>query len=178
MGEGAVPRLMKRIWIPVIISILAISALTAPKTYAVAPSTALPVNASPALSGASPEGFTTSSVAEYIELQAILAGINPIDAQWIVNHESQDGQNLSGDDGQSIGYWMISEKYHPEVGRACSLSLQCSTAWSMRWIAKGHITEWSTWACRYAWYPDATSTLGPALANYEEPKYCKGASSN
>lgn len=172
MGEGAVPRLMKRIWIFAIISIFAISALIAPKTYAVAPSTTLPVNASPASSSASPEGFTTSSVAEYITQQAIAYGINPIDAQWIVSHESQDGQNLSGDDGQSIGFWMISEKYHPEVGRACSLSLQCSTAWSLNWIAKGHISEWSTWSCRYAWYPDATSTLGPAPAGYQQPKYC------
>ena len=176
MGEGAVPRLMKRIWIPAIISILAISsifALGTPKTYAVAPSTTLPVNALPALSGASPEGFTTSSVVEYITQQAKVAGINPLYAQWIVSHESQDGQNLSGDDGQSIGYWMISEKYHPEVGKACSLSLQCSTAWSLNWIAKGHISEWSTWACRYAWYSDATSTLGPAPAGYKEPKYCR-----
>ena len=164
---------MKRIWIPAIISILAISALIAPKTYAVAPTTTLPVKAPPALSGASHEGFTTSSVAQYVEQQAILAGINPIYVQWIVSHESQDGQNLSGDDGQSIGYWMISEKYHPEVGKACSLSLQCSTAWSLNWIEEGHISEWSTWSCRYAWYREATSTLGAAPTDYKEPKYCR-----
>jgi hypothetical protein len=173
MGEGAFPRLMKRIWIPAAISILVISALIAPKTYAVAPSTTLPVNAPPALSSASPEGFTTSSVAEYIEQQALLARINPIDAQWIVSHESQDGTNLYGDDDQSLGPWMISTVWHPEVGRACSLSLQCSTSWSLNWIAKGHIAEWSTWSCRYAWYPNATSTLGPAPTGYKEPKYCK-----
>jgi hypothetical protein len=81
------------------------------------------------------------------------------------------------DDGQSLGYWMISTIYHPEVGRACSLSLRCSTAWSIAWIKKGNIDQWTTWACRYAdnakWaYHDTTSTLGPAPKDYVIPKRC------
>jgi hypothetical protein len=120
-------------------------------------------------------GISTTTVAAYVTQQAKLYGIDPTKALWIVSHESQLGQNLYGDDGQSLGPWMISTIWHPEVGRACSLSLQCSTAWSLSWIKKnaGNIEQWSTWSCRFAWYPAATSTLGPAPAGYKEPQYCK-----
>jgi hypothetical protein len=100
-------------------------------------------------------------------------GVNPVNSAWIVDHESMDGQNLSGDDGQSLGYWMISRKYHPEVSVSSSMNLVSSTAWSLNWIKQGHIDQWSTWACRYAWYTDATSTLGAAPKEYKEPNYCK-----
>ena len=94
----------------------------------------------------------TSSIREYVVEQANIYGVDPIKALWIVSHESQMGQNLEGDDGQSLGYWMISTVYHPEVGRACSLNLQCSTSWSLNWIKKGNINQWSTWKYRCKWY--------------------------
>lgn len=60
---------------------------------------------------------------------------------------------MRGDDGQSRGYWMISDVYHPEVSTACADDLACSTDWSLQWIAAGHIDQWSTWKYRCTWYP-------------------------
>jgi hypothetical protein len=96
---------------------------------------------------------------DYVVSQAKIAGVDPIDALWIVSHESQLGQNLYGDDGQSLGFWQISTIYHPEVGRACSLNLQCSTAWSLNLIKTGGIEQWSTWRFRFKWYPDENPPL-------------------
>lgn len=59
---------------------------------------------------------------------------------------------MRGDDGQSWGYWMISDVYHPEVSTACADSLKCSTEWSLEWILAGHIEQWSTWRFRFKWY--------------------------
>jgi hypothetical protein len=97
---------------------------------------------------------TTSTVAAYIRQEAISYGVSPTEALWIVSHESQDGQNMRGDDGQSRGYWMISSVYHPEVSTACVDNLQCSTDWSLKWILAGHINQWSTWRFRFKWYAD------------------------
>jgi hypothetical protein len=73
---------------------------------------------------------------------------------WIVSHESQDGQRMRGDDGQSRGWWMISSIYHPEASTACADDLACSTDWSLKWILAGHISQWSTWKYRFEWYAD------------------------
>jgi hypothetical protein len=96
-----------------------------------------------------------AEVDAYVRAQAVLLGVNPNIASFIVSHESQDGQNMSGDDGQSRGYWMISRIYHPEVSDACADDLACSTIWSLRWILAGHINEWSTWRFRCEWYQGA-----------------------
>ena len=128
-----------------------------------------------AISGQKPAGIpnSTSSVFAYITEQAKKAGINPIDIQWIAIHESQLGQNLVGDDGDSLGYFMVDSKYHPEVSRACALSLQCSTAWSLPRI-KSDPDMWSTFACRYVWfYKDAVATFGLPPTDYVRPRYCK-----
>ena len=87
-------------------------------------------------------------MAEYIAQEALFFGVNPIDANWIVSHESQDCQRLSGDDGQSRGCWMISSVWHPEVSKACAEDLQCSTDWSLKRTLAGHISEGSTWKYR------------------------------
>jgi hypothetical protein len=113
------------------------------------------------------------AVRAYVTAEAHLYGVSTTQALWILDHESQDCQNLYGDDGQSIGCWMISRVYHPEVSDACAMDLTCSTPWSLAWIKSGHANQWSTWLCRYAWYPDATSTLGPAPEGYKTPKICK-----
>jgi hypothetical protein len=99
------------------------------------------------------EPLNSSTVAAYVRQEALAYGVNPVDALWIVSHESQDGQNMRGDDGQSRGYWMISDVYHPEVSTACVDNLQCSTDWSLNWIKAGHIDQWSTWKYRFEWYP-------------------------
>jgi hypothetical protein len=127
------------------------------------------------LNGATDEQacFIAGTVAAYVRQEAVAYGVNPTDALWIVSHESQDGQNMRGDDGQSRGYWMISDIWHPEVSTACADDLPCSTAWSLKWIFAGNISQWSTWACRYALYPEATSTLGSAPEDYKKPNYCK-----
>ena len=125
--------------------------LTQPAQYSVIPqANAATVNFEP---------MATSSVAAYVRQEAIAYGVNPTDALWIVSHESQDGQRMRGDDGQSRGYWMISEKYHPEVSTACADDLQCSTAWSLKWILAGHISQWSTWRLRFKLYPNENPPL-------------------
>lgn len=107
---------------------------------------------------------STSTVLAYVVEQAKKVGVNPIIAEWIVGHESQYGQNLIGDDGQSLGYWMISKEYHPEVPTSCSQDLQCSTSWSLNWIKQGNQDQWTTWRFRCKWYPK------------ENPPYCNGTS--
>jgi hypothetical protein len=99
--------------------------------------------------------ITPAAVKSYVRAQAALLGVNPDFADFIVGHESQYGQNMSGDDGQSRGYWMISKIYHPEVSDACADDLACSTSWSLRWILAGHINQWSTWRFRCEWYKNA-----------------------
>ena len=92
-------------------------------------------------------------VEKYIISQAKADNVNLTVVKWIVSHESQWGQNLIGDDGESLGPWMISHTWHPEVGRQCSLNLQCSTAWSLAYLKSGHQNEWSTWRLRFKLYP-------------------------
>jgi hypothetical protein len=95
-----------------------------------------------------------NEVIAYISAQAALKGVNVQEVLWIVGHESQDGRNLRGDDGQSRGPWMISAIWHPEVSDACADSLPCSTEWSLNRILAGHINEWSTYKFCRKWYPD------------------------
>lgn len=95
---------------------------------------------------------TPQEVVAYIEAQSVLFGVNPIDSKWIVDHESQDGVNMSGDDGQSRGYWMISKVWHPEVSAECANDLSCSTTWSLMRIRAGYINEWTTWKYRFKWF--------------------------
>jgi|HubBroStandDraft_2_1064218.scaffolds.fasta_scaffold801285_1 hypothetical protein len=99
------------------------------------------------------------AVGAYVRQETIAYGVNPTDALWIVSYESQDGRNMRGDDGQSRGYWMISDIWHPEVSTACADDLQCSTAWSLKWILAGHIDQWSTWRVRFQWYADQNPPL-------------------
>jgi hypothetical protein len=174
MGEGAVPRPMKRIWIPLLAGLPAILALLAPRSYAISP---MPITGQNLTVQPSEAQNTPSVVQAYVISRAKELGVNPTDALWILSHESQDCQNLYGDDGESRGCWMISLVWHPEVPKTCAMDLTCSTQWSLGWIKSGNIDQWSTWACRYAWYPDATSTLGPAPIGYKEPEYCRPSAS-
>ncbi len=116
-----------------------------------------------------------TEIYDYLVKEAKIYGVDPIKATWIVSKESQWDATKMGDDGNSRGLWQISRIYHPEVSDACAMDWKCSTRWSMQWIAKdpSHIFQWTTWKCRYAFYPDATSTLGSAPEGYKTPKICK-----
>jgi len=101
----------------------------------------------------------TSSIKNYVKNEAKAYGVNPTDALWIVAHESQFDPTRTGDDGQSRGLWQISSKFHPEVGDACAYSITCSTDWSLNWILKGNISQWSTWKYRFLWYANENPPL-------------------
>jgi hypothetical protein len=98
--------------------------------------------------------LTGGEIRQYVVNQAKLANVSVEDVLWILDHESQDGKNMRGDDGQSRGYFMISSVYHPEISDACADSLPCSTAWTLNEIKQGRINEWSTWKFRFKWYPN------------------------
>lgn len=98
--------------------------------------------------------ISSQGVRAFVLNEAEKKGVNPIIAGWIVEHESQYGLRMRGDDGQSRGYWMISSVWHPEVSDACADDLKCSTAWSLDRILAGHVNEWSTWRFRFKLYPN------------------------
>jgi hypothetical protein len=89
----------------------------------------------------------------YVGREAVLHGINPTDAIFIIRHESQDCTNLSGDDGISVGCWMFNLKANPRVSRQCAMSFECSTDLALSWMAAGKMNLWSTWRFRCKWYP-------------------------
>ena len=95
----------------------------------------------------------SSTVENYIVEQAEIEGVSETVVKWIVSHESQWGQRIVGDNGNSRGDWMISRIYHPEVSDWCSFNLQCSTAWSLNWIKKGNENQWTTYRLRCKLYP-------------------------
>jgi hypothetical protein len=132
---------------------LLISLVLLPKVYAISPAPVGHPSIAPKLAQDAPVIQTSpSAVRAYVVSMAKELGVNPVDAAWIVAHESQDGINMRGDDGQSRGFWMISNIYHPEVSNACADDLQCSTDWSLKWIIAGHIEQWSTWRLRFKLY--------------------------
>lgn len=90
----------------------------------------------------------------YVRMRSKEAGVNPNLAAWIVLKESQDGQNLTGDDGNSRGAWQISKTYHPEVSDSCAYDLTCSTEWALKRILEGKANEWSTARYCRAWWPE------------------------
>lgn len=95
--------------------------------------------------------LSPDAVRAYVINAAKKAGVNYRKVDWIVGHESQYGQNMLGDDGQSRGYWMIDSKYH-DVSDACADDLVCSTDWSLKQILAGHIKWWTTYAYCKLWY--------------------------
>lgn len=137
------------------IVLIAIAATTT-ATYPVYPP---PVGIPPAI--ASNLRFNTSTlenspswVDAYVREQAKALGVNPDVAGWIVAHESQDGRNLTGDDGNSRGYWQISKIYHPEVSNQCAYDLPCSTKWALQQLLAGKAGEWTTYRYCRQWFHD------------------------
>jgi hypothetical protein len=99
--------------------------------------------------------YSPEQVREYVATQAQKAGVNVQKALWVIDHESQDGKRMYGDDNQSLGYFQISRVYHPEVSVACAMDLTCSTRFFLSSVLKGKIGEWTTWKYRCKWYQDA-----------------------
>jgi hypothetical protein len=99
--------------------------------------------------------LSTSSIQQYVQTEAKAMGVNPIDAQWIVAHESEYLPGRLGDGGASRGLWQIDKDFHPEVSDACAFDVQCSTEWSLNRILAGQINEWTTWRFRCTWYKNA-----------------------
>jgi hypothetical protein len=87
---------------------------------------------------------TADYIKNYVLTQAKAENINPIIVSYIVSHESQWRSWKTGDDGNSRGLWQISKIYHPEVSDVCAYDYRCSTLWSLNWIKKGNIGQWST----------------------------------
>lgn len=150
------------------LTISLIYALIRPATYHIAP-----IFTAAAQTPPTPQIFNLRA---YVADEAFAFHVTTTDALWIVQHESSFDPTRKGDDGQSRGLWQISSIYHPEVSNECAFAASCATPWSLVWIAKGHIDEWSSWKCRYEWYPDATSTLGPRPIGYKTPHVCTGQS--
>jgi hypothetical protein len=99
--------------------------------------------------------LSTSSVIAYVRQEAALYGVNPVDALFIVAHESQDGQNLVGHEpngSTSYGFWQFNDA-NPDFDESCAMNLQCSTQLAMQWILAGKIARWSTWRFRCTMYP-------------------------
>lgn len=148
-------------------------ALFQPKTIQIVPTTTTVIKVAPRAESGQETRLSPSAVREYVAQRAKRAGISVTDALWVLDHESQDGKNLYGDDGNSLGYFMISTIYHPEVPRSCSLNLPCSTTFFINGVKKGKINEWSTFACKYVWfYKEAVATFGLPPKGYVAPKYC------
>lgn len=104
---------------------------------------------------------SSSTIQSYVTCVADEIGTDPIRANFILSHESQDcgwgrvgyfDPKIEGDDGNSRGCWQISKIYHPEVSDACADDFECSTLWALIWQEKGHASQWSTWLYRYKWY--------------------------
>jgi hypothetical protein len=133
--------------------VVAISPLTQAKTITIA--AGRPAVSSVAVSVKSSEAMSPQNIQQYVATIANQYGVNAIDAEFIISHESQDCQHMSGDDGISIGCWMFNLKAHPEVSRSCAMDLSCSTNLAMQWILAGRINAWSTWRFRCKMYTDA-----------------------
>lgn len=104
---------------------------------------------------------SSENVRGFVREYAILQGIDPERALFILHKESQDcfrggafNPTVRGDDGNGVsrGCWQISRRWHPEISDECAYDLICSTIFSIDRIKKGYINEWSTWKHRKAWY--------------------------
>ena len=168
--------------ITVLFSILAILAVL---SYPPRVTTVQGANASPgSISGQ--ETLSKDKIRAVVKQEAVIYGISPNRADFILNHESQycgwdrDGKyepDIKGDDGDSIGCWQVYLKAHSDptkqdfISPACASNLLCSTDWSFRMMDLGYISWWSTWKCRYH-YKDGVSVLGPMGATDTIPSWC------
>ena len=96
--------------------------------------------------------YSPEYIKSYILSQAKAENVSTTIVSWIVEHESQWGQKMVGDDGNSLGIWMISRIWHPEVSQQCAMDMKCSTQFSLNLLKKGQADQWSTWRLRCILY--------------------------
>ncbi len=130
-------------------SISSYNAITAPKTQK---AYILPSNTETSLKTQLNGKNSVEYIKSYILSQAKAENVSTTIVAWIVQRESQWGQRMFGDDGNSRGIWMISRIWHPEVSQQCAMDLKCSTQFALNLIKKGGQNQWSSWRLRCVWY--------------------------
>lgn len=85
-------------------------------------------------------------IRDFINVEAIMIGVDPQIAQGIVNKESQFNCNQVGDHGHSYGCWQIFLPAHADVTPAQAKDPIFSTEWSLQEIKKNGCKIWSTCA--------------------------------
>lgn len=95
----------------------------------------------------------SDDIKSYILSRAKAENVSTTIVSWIVEHESQWGRRMVGDDGKSLGIWMIDRQYHPNISEQCADSMTCSTRVSLEWLKQGKQDMWSTWRLRCSLYP-------------------------
>jgi hypothetical protein len=100
-----------------------------------------------ALGGANKQSVeSSSSIKSWVDSESLKYGINPDLSNCLVGHESQWVPSKKGDDGNSRGLWQVSNIWHHEVSNAVAFDVRSSTDWSLAWIKKGHVRQWSTFS--------------------------------
>jgi len=92
----------------------------------------------------------TDPIKTYVLKEIYKAGLNPDEAEAIINCESKwnadaHAINWNGKQGIDRGLWQINSLYHPEVSNECSYDYKCSTKEAIR-IYKDR-GNWSAWSC-------------------------------
>jgi hypothetical protein len=105
-----------------------------------------------------------TQVRAYVEGVAVADGVNPVDALWILDHESEDCWQEGYYDPalvahepngtESYGCFQFNSA-NPDFDLSCADDLTCSTNLAMQWILEGKINRWSTWRLRCEWFADA-----------------------
>jgi hypothetical protein len=91
--------------------------------------------------------YSSSSVKEYVQNEAVIYGVNPELALCIVSHESQFVPTKLGPEkrGVSQGLWQIYSLAWPNITRAQTFDVVWSTNWALDKISNGQVHLWSTY---------------------------------
>lgn len=94
----------------------------------------------------------TDPIKAYVLKKVYEAGLNPDEAEAIINCESRwnaDAHAVNWDNKKGVdrGLWMINSLFHPEVSNECSYDYKCATKEAIR-IYKDR-GNWSAWACSH-----------------------------
>ena len=91
-----------------------------------------------------------SEMKEWVLTRVYEAGLNPEEAERIIDCESKWNQdahavNWNNKAGVDRGLWQISSLHHAEVSNECAYDYKCATNEAIR-IAKAR-QNWSAWSC-------------------------------
>jgi soluble lytic murein transglycosylase-like protein len=120
-------------------------------------STAQAQEIAPSPSSSKPAPVTTASIKAYVESQAKKYGVNPQVTDFIITHESAYNPAAVGDHGTSFGLAQIHLPAHPDITKAQALDYKFSTAFLLKEILAGRISEWSSWNHKNDWYQNNTN---------------------